>query len=94
MSRKIQIAKNVFIILIVLAIYMFTMMWAGGFLSKEELFEHWERANHYGPAEKILLNYETPDGRAVIFAKYKDEFYFKSWTALERSKRPQWNHNS
>jgi len=78
MSRKIQIAKNVFIILIVLAMYMFTMMWAGGFLSKEALFEHWERANHYGPAEKILLNYETPDGRAVIFAKYKDNFYFRS----------------
>ena len=72
MSRKIQIAKNVFIVALVLGLYLLVQLWAGGFLSKEALFEHWERAHHYGPAEKILMECEMPDGKAVIFARYEE----------------------
>lgn len=72
MSRKIQIARNILIIVIVIGLYLLVQLWAGAFLSKEALFEHWERSMHYGPAEKILLDYETDDNKAVIFAKYEN----------------------
>ena len=72
MSRKFQIARNILIILLVVGMYMLTLMWGGGFLTKEALFEHWERINHYGPAEIILLDYTTPEGKSMVFAKYDD----------------------
>lgn len=72
MSRKFQIARNILIILLVAGMYMLTLMWGGEFLTKEALFEHWEKSKHYGPAEKILLDYTTPEGKSMVFAKYED----------------------
>lgn len=72
MSRKIQILRNILLILAGLSLVMMYFMWNGYYFSKEALFRNWEKLYHYGPAEKILLDYTTPEGNSMVFAKYED----------------------
>ncbi|MBQ4650143.1 MAG: glycoside hydrolase family 11 protein [Firmicutes bacterium] len=71
MSRKYKTIRNISIIFAVAVVCFLINLWSGEFLSKDALFRHWEKENHYGAAEKILLDYETPDGKkGLVIGKY------------------------
>lgn len=72
MSRKMQILRNILLIIAGLSLVLLYFIWKGYYFSKDSLFDRWEEIYHYGPAEKILLDYTTPEGKSMVFAKYED----------------------
>ena len=72
MSRNVHILKNTLLLLAGLGLILLYFMWNGFYFSKDALLSDWEKSNHYGPSQRVLLDYTTPDGESLVFVKYEN----------------------